>query len=112
MPRDTLRDELQRSLGSSYTIERELTPGGMSRVFLAEETRFHRRVVVKVLSPELAAGISAERSLASPLPDATAHIRGSVTPTCDWYFPFLSLYDTSGCSFPSKKSTCAIPSLA
>ena len=61
MPRDTLRDELQRSLGSSYTIERELTPGGMSRVFLAEETRFHRRVVVKVLSPELAAGISAER---------------------------------------------------
>src|SRR5687768_15461297 len=33
----------------------------MSRVFLAEETRFHRRVVIKVLSPELAAGLSIER---------------------------------------------------
>ena len=33
----------------------------MSRVFLAEETRFHRKVVIKVLAPELAAGISADR---------------------------------------------------
>ncbi len=33
----------------------------MSRVFLAEETRFHRRVVVKVLSPELAAGVNTAR---------------------------------------------------
>src|SRR5881392_4291933 len=33
----------------------------MSRVFLAEETQLSRRVVVKVLPPELAAGINAER---------------------------------------------------
>ena len=33
----------------------------MSRVFVAEERRFNRRVVVKVLSPELAAEVSAER---------------------------------------------------
>jgi len=33
----------------------------MSRVFVAEETRFRRRVVIKLLSPELAAGLSAER---------------------------------------------------
>lgn len=33
----------------------------MSRVFLAEEPQFERKVVIKVLSPELAAGISAER---------------------------------------------------
>ena len=33
----------------------------MSRVFLAEETRFRRRVVIKVLLPELAAALSAER---------------------------------------------------
>lgn len=33
----------------------------MSRVFLAEETRFHRKVVVKVLSPELAAGVNTAR---------------------------------------------------
>ncbi|HMA24511.1 MAG TPA: protein kinase, partial [Gemmatimonadaceae bacterium] len=56
-----LREELQESLGTAYTIDRELGGGGMSRVFLAEETRFGRKVVVKVLAPELAAGINAER---------------------------------------------------
>jgi serine/threonine-protein kinase len=56
-----LRDQLQHTLGSSYTLERELGGGGMSRVFVAQETRLGRKVVVKVLSPELAADISAER---------------------------------------------------
>src|SRR5512146_617818 len=56
-----LRTTLQATLGGAYTIERELGGGGMSRVFLAEETRLGRRVVVKVLSPELGAGVSAER---------------------------------------------------
>ena len=53
--------QVQTSLGSVYTIERELGGGGMSRVFLAREAELGRRVVIKVLSPELAAGISAER---------------------------------------------------
>ena len=57
----TLRDQLQNTLGSSYTIERELGGGGMSRVFVAEETRFGRRVVIKVLMPELVQGMSGER---------------------------------------------------
>src|SRR5688500_6393638 len=56
-----LQDQLSSSLSGAYTIERELGGGGMSRVFLAEESRLRRKVVVKVLSPELAAGISAER---------------------------------------------------
>ena len=56
-----LRDQLQNTLGASYTLERELGGGGMARVFVAEETRLARKVVVKVLSPELAAGISSER---------------------------------------------------
>ena len=56
-----LKAQVQSSLGSSYSIERELGGGGMSRVFVADETRLGRRVVIKVLSPELAAGISAER---------------------------------------------------
>jgi TolB-like protein/tetratricopeptide (TPR) repeat protein len=56
-----LRDELQRALGSAFIIERELTAGGMSRVFVAEETRFRRQVVIKVLTPELAVGLSADR---------------------------------------------------
>src|SRR5215210_3078889 len=58
---DALRDRLQTSLGSAYALDRELGGGGMSRVFVAEETRFRRRVVIKVLPPELAAGLSAER---------------------------------------------------
>ena len=56
-----LLEQLQESLGSAYTIARELGGGGMSRVFLATENRFNRKVVVKVLSPELAASVSAER---------------------------------------------------
>src|SRR5688500_3715651 len=57
----TLQAQLASSLSGAYTIEKELAGGGMSRVFLAEESRLRRKVVVKVLSPDLAAGISAER---------------------------------------------------
>jgi serine/threonine protein kinase/tetratricopeptide (TPR) repeat protein len=56
-----LREQLQSTLSGSYTLDRELGGGGMSRVFLAEERALGRRVVVKVLLPELAAGVSAER---------------------------------------------------
>lgn len=56
-----LLEQLQESLGSAYTIDRELGGGGMSRVFLATENRLNRKVVVKVLSPDLAASVSAER---------------------------------------------------
>ena len=56
-----LRDHLQHVLTNAYTIERELAGGGMSRVFVAEERALGRRVVVKVLSPDLAAGVNAER---------------------------------------------------
>jgi tetratricopeptide (TPR) repeat protein/tRNA A-37 threonylcarbamoyl transferase component Bud32 len=56
-----LRDRLQTTLGSAYTLERELGGGGMSRVFVADETALGRKVVVKVLPPELAAGVSVER---------------------------------------------------
>ncbi|MBW8770251.1 MAG: protein kinase [Gemmatimonadetes bacterium] len=58
---DSLADRLQSSLGSAYTITRELGGGGMSRVFVADEEALGRRVVVKVVAPELAEGMSAER---------------------------------------------------
>jgi tetratricopeptide (TPR) repeat protein len=57
----SLRDDLQRTLGAAYTLERELGGGGMSRVFVAEETSLGRRVVVKVLPPELTAGVNVDR---------------------------------------------------
>ncbi|HEV8264539.1 MAG TPA: serine/threonine-protein kinase [Gemmatimonadales bacterium] len=56
-----LSDRLQAALGAAYRIEKELGGGGMSRVFVAEETRLARRVVIKVLPPELAAEISVDR---------------------------------------------------
>ncbi|HLB08499.1 MAG TPA: protein kinase [Gemmatimonadaceae bacterium] len=61
MESEQLKGQLQASLGANYTIERELGGGGMSRVFLATETRLSRSVVVKVLPPELAHAVSVER---------------------------------------------------
>jgi serine/threonine-protein kinase len=56
-----VRHQLQATLGSAYTIERELGGGGMSRVFVAIDVALNRPVVVKVLAPELAQELSAER---------------------------------------------------
>jgi serine/threonine-protein kinase len=56
-----LRVRLEGALASSYSIVRELGGGGMSCVFLATETALDREVVVKVLPPELAHAVSADR---------------------------------------------------
>jgi serine/threonine-protein kinase len=56
-----LREQIQASLGATYTLERELAGGGMSRVFVAREAALDRLVVVKVLPPEMGAAVSAER---------------------------------------------------
>jgi eukaryotic-like serine/threonine-protein kinase len=56
-----LRDQLQASLGDAYRLDRELGGGGMSRVFVAQEGALDRRVVVKVLPPELTGSLSIER---------------------------------------------------
>jgi len=54
---------LVAALADRYRIERELGHGGMATVYLAEDLRHHRRVAVKVLRPELAAVLGAERFL-------------------------------------------------
>ena len=54
-------NELRAALGDRYALERELTGSGMSRVFVATERALDRQVVVKVLPPELAAGVNRER---------------------------------------------------
>ena len=56
-----LRQQLQGTLGTAYTLERELGGGGMSRVFVATETSLGRPVVVKVLSPDLAGDVNMDR---------------------------------------------------
>ena len=54
------QSRLQATL-DTYTIERELGGGGMSRVFVATERALGRRVVIKVLSPSVAADLSSRR---------------------------------------------------
>ena len=56
-----LRDQLQNTLGDSLVLEDELGGGGMSRVFVAHEPALGRKVVVKVLPPEMAQAVSIDR---------------------------------------------------
>jgi serine/threonine-protein kinase len=56
-----LEAELRAALGEAYEIERQLTGSGMSRVFVANERALNRRVVIKVLPPDVAAGVNRER---------------------------------------------------
>ena len=58
---DDFSASFSQALTGSYTIERELGGGGMSRTYLAREHALSRRVVVKVLSPDLLQGLSVER---------------------------------------------------
>ena len=59
-----LLGRLQSALADRYRLDREVGAGGMATVYLAEDVRHDRRVAVKVLRPELAAVIGAERFLA------------------------------------------------
>ena len=53
--------DLRIALGDAYVLDRELTGSGMSRVFVATEKALNRQVVVKVLPPELSAGVNRDR---------------------------------------------------
>jgi serine/threonine-protein kinase len=57
-------DSLRAALADRYEIERELGEGGMATVYLAEDLKHERQVAIKVLKPDLAAVIGAERFLA------------------------------------------------
>jgi eukaryotic-like serine/threonine-protein kinase len=60
---DTL-ERLRTTLADRYRLERELGAGGMATVYLAHDLKHDRRVAIKVLRPELAAVVGAERFLA------------------------------------------------
>jgi TolB-like protein/Tfp pilus assembly protein PilF len=108
------RSELQATLGDAYTLERELGGGGMSRVWLATETALGRQVVVKVISPELREGLSAERftrevRLAARLQQANIVplLSAGTSAGAPWYtMPFVS-----GESLRARLASGAPPSL-
>jgi serine/threonine protein kinase/tetratricopeptide (TPR) repeat protein len=58
---DDLFDQLQKTFGKNFTIQRELRAGGMARVFVARDESLGREIVVKVLPPELTYEFSAAR---------------------------------------------------
>jgi eukaryotic-like serine/threonine-protein kinase len=66
-------ERLRANLADRYQIERELGAGGMATVYLAQDLRHDRKVALKVLRPELAAVIGAERFLAEI--KTTAHLQ-------------------------------------
>jgi len=57
------RADLAAALADRYAIERELGRGGMATVFLAQDLKHDRPVALKVLHPEIAAGLGSERFL-------------------------------------------------
>ena len=112
MVNDQIRELLQASLGSTYALERELGGGGMSRVFVATETALHRRVVVKVLSPELAEGLSSDRfareiELAANLQDP--HIVPVLSTGTTGKLPWFTMPYIEGESLRARLMRGAIP---
>jgi serine/threonine protein kinase len=65
---------LQAALAERYRIERELGQGGMATVYLAHDLRHDRKVAIKVLRPDLAAVIGAERFLREMLQESESDV--------------------------------------
>jgi serine/threonine-protein kinase len=58
-----LMEHLSGAIAARYKIQRELGQGGMAKVFLAHDQKYDREVAVKVLRPDVAAGVGAARFL-------------------------------------------------
>jgi serine/threonine protein kinase/Tol biopolymer transport system component len=88
---------LSNALSGRYRIDRELGAGGMATVYLAEDLKHDRKVAVKVLKPELAVAIGAERFLAEIKTTANLqhphilalHDSGEVSGTVFYVMPFV-----------------------
>ena len=90
-------ERLSTALAGRYHLVRELGAGGMATVYLAEELKHDRMVAVKVLKPELAVAIGAERFLAEIKTTANLqhphilalHDSGEVNGTVYYVMPYV-----------------------
>ena len=108
---DALQHTLQQAFGDAYTIERELGGGGMGRVFLAEERRLGRRVVIKVLG-SVAESMSTERfereiAVAAGLQDP--HIVPVLTAGDAGGFPYYTMPFVAGESLRKRMDAGPLP---
>jgi serine/threonine protein kinase/dipeptidyl aminopeptidase/acylaminoacyl peptidase len=93
----TTADRLAAALEGRYRIERELGAGGMATVYLAADLKHDRKVAIKVLKPELAVAIGAERFLAEIKTTANLqhphilalHDSGTVDGTVFYVMPYV-----------------------
>ncbi len=93
MPVNGSVDRLAKALSDRYEIQEEIGAGGMATVYLAHDLKHNRKVAVKVLRPELAAILGAERFLKEI--EVTANLQ---------HPNILALYD-SGWGNRSRSST-------
>ncbi len=111
-----LHKRLQATLGETFTVERELGGGGMSRVFVARDETLGRLVVVKVLAPELAQGVSAERfareiRVAATLqaPHIVPVLAAGTTPADAGDLPYYTMPYVEGESLRARLASGPIP---
>ena len=81
-------DRLAEALKDRYTLERELGAGGMATVYLAHDLKHDRKVAIKVLRPDLAAVLGAERFV--------QEVRTRSQPAARWLGPFGSYVPGGG----------------
>ena len=111
-----LSDRLSSALADRYRIERELGQGGMATVYLADDLKHDRKVALKVLKPELAAVLGAERFVQEitttaalqhphilPLFDSGNRVRVNVT--CATSVPCCVCSGTAS-TRPRSRATC------
>ena len=90
-------DRLTAALSDRYRLDRELGAGGMATVYLARDLKHDRDVAIKVLKPELAVAIGAERFLAEIKTTANLqhphilplHDSGAVNGTVFYVMPYI-----------------------
>jgi hypothetical protein len=70
---DDLLEDLRKSFADSYRVDEELKGGGMSRLFMATDLALNRKVVIKILPPELTSDMMAARFKREA--EVTAHLQ-------------------------------------